>query len=55
MAAAVIRMLAASSSVTGTKKVGQGEKKQRHKLGVDVKDQGVPVEWQLLLRNEKGG
>lgn len=35
--------------------MGQCEKKQRHKLGVDVKDKGVPAEWQLYLRNEKGG
>lgn len=49
-------MLAASSTVTGAKKVGQCEKeKKRHKLGVDVKDKGVPAEWQLFLRNEKGG
>lgn len=55
VAAAVRRMLAASSSITGTKKVGRCEKKQRHKLGVDVKDKGGPAEWPLFLRNEKGG
>lgn len=48
-------MLAASSTVMGAKKMGQCEKKQRHKLGVDVKAKGVPAEWQLFLRNEKGG